>query len=309
MRTGHYRPRGLFWVAIAALTTFGCKVVRTSPTDSTSDAALELDQTMAPVPVARVLFRVPSESEIKNRVVLASIRRGRALARSTKDSLPAYVGSDLQCFSCHPNDATMPNAMPWIGVYARFPQYRSRTGGTQIIEDRINDCFRRSLNGKALPAASSEMRDLVAYMAFLSNGYPVGTQVDGQSLPAVDSLPGDTTRAKPLFEAKCALCHGANGRGTKAAPPLWGPRSFNVGAGMARLWTAAAFIKQAMPQNARGSLSMQQALDLAALVTTRPRPDFPGKELDWPKGDPPRDAAYPTRAAQRKGAAASGRKR
>jgi len=293
-----FQPTFLALVLICAA-VFGCKAVRTSPSDSGSVPELDPDQTVAPVPVARVLFRVPSESEIKDSAVLASIRRGRALLRFTRDSLPGYVRNDLQCVSCHPNDGTTVNAMPWVGVYARFPQYRKRSGSTQIIEDRINDCFRRSMNGRALPTASREMRDLVAYMAFLSNGYPVGAHVEGESTPPVDSLPGDSTRAKPVFQTKCAACHGVNGLGTTVAPPLWGPRSFNIGAGMARLWTAAAFIRQTMPQNAPRTLTNQEALDLAALVTLRPRPDFPGKELDWPNGDPPLDVAYGTRAAQR----------
>jgi thiosulfate dehydrogenase len=284
-------------VALAATTALvSCKVVRTSSAESSAGAAFDPGVTMAPVPVSTVLFRVPSDSEVRNPTLLASVRRGRALLRNTRDSLPRHVGNNLQCVSCHPRDGTQANAMPWVGVYARFPQYRSRVGGTQIIEDRINDCFRRSMNGRALSAESRDMRDIVAYMAFLSNGYPVGATVEGQGIPAVDSIAGDTARAKPLFAAKCAACHGGTGQGTDVAPPLWGPNSFNIGAGMARQWTAAAFIKELMPQNAPRTLSDQQANDLAALVVSRPRPDFRGKELDWPKGNPPRDVAYRTRA-------------
>jgi thiosulfate dehydrogenase len=288
----------LLAVPALALALASCKVVRTSSAESSQGATLDPGVTMAPIPVATVLFRVPTDSEVRHPVLQTSIRRGRALLRNTRDSLPEYVGNALQCVSCHPKDGTQQNAMPWVGVYARFPQYRSRVGGTQIIEDRINDCFRRSMNGKALPVASRDMRDIVAYMAFLSHGYPVGASVEGQGIPTVDSIPGDTTRAKPLFQAKCAACHGPRGQGTDVAPPLWGPRSFNIGAGMARQWTAAAFIKQLMPQNAPGTLTDQEANDLAALMTSRPRPDFAGKEHDWPKGDPPRDVAYSTRTAK-----------
>jgi thiosulfate dehydrogenase len=294
--------RTLLLLASVAATTIAsaCKVVRSSPIDTSTEAPIDPEVVGAPIPVARVVFRVPSEREITDTVVLKSIRRGRALVRHTKDSLRAYVGNALQCVSCHPSDGTMPNAMPWVGVYARFPQYRSRSGGTILIEDRINDCFLRSMNGRALPVQGRDMRDMVAYMAFLSNGYPVGARVEGESIPPVDSVPGDTTRAKPLYAAKCAVCHGGNGQGTDVAPPLWGPRSFNIGAGMARLWTAAAFIKQVMPQNAPRTLSNQEAVDLAALITKRPRPDFAAKALDWPAGNPPRDVAYRTKAADRK---------
>jgi thiosulfate dehydrogenase len=244
-------------------------------------------------PVDSVEFRVPDESEIRDPALLASIRRGKALLAFTRDSLPAHVGNRLQCVNCHPDNGTRRNAMPWVGVYARFPQYRSRVGGIQIIEDRINDCFKRSMNGKPLVPESRDMRDIIAYMAFLSTGYPVFANVKGQSVPPVPQLPGDTVRGAATFTAKCSVCHGADGAGTDVFPALWGPGSYNIGAGMARLRNAAAFIKVAMPQTAPGTLTDQEAYDLATYINTRPRPDFAGKELDWPKGDPPPDVAYP----------------
>ena len=255
---------------------------------------------------AAVPFRVPNESEIKDSTVLAAVRRGRALVTNTRDSLPANVGSQLRCVSCHMGDGLVANKMPYVGVYARFPQYRTRSATVEIIEDRINDCFERSLNGKALARDSRAMRDIVAYLAFLSYGIPVGAQVEGQGLPRLDPLPGDTARGRQVFETRCTICHGADGQGGKGAPgtlvgpPLWGPRSFNIGAGMARVRTAAAFIKVAMPYDNPGSLTAQQAFDVATYVTSRPRPDFARKSGDWPNGDPPPDVAYPTTAARRK---------
>jgi thiosulfate dehydrogenase len=251
-------------------------------------------------------FRVPAESEIKDTVVLAAVRRGRAILSSTRDSLPGHVGNRLRCVSCHMGDGQQPNKMPYVGVYARFPQYRTRSGTVEIIEDRINDCFERSMNGKALPRDSRSMRDIVAYLAFLSYGIPVGAQVEGQGLPRLEALPADTTRGREVFTTTCTRCHGADGQGGKAdtagaivGPPLWGPQSFNIGAGMARLRTAAAFIRVAMPYDKPGSLTPQQAYDVAAYVTSRPRPDFVRKAGDWPNGDPPPDVAYPTTAAKK----------
>ena len=257
------------------------------------------DTGVMPTPVARVAFRVPDESEIKDSAVLASVRRGKALLAFTRDSLPDYVGNRLQCVSCHPDNGTRRNVMPWVGVYARFPQYRARVGGIQVIEDRINDCFKRSMNGKALVPESRDMRDIIAYLAFLSSGYPVFAQVEGQSFPRIPALKGDTTRGAATFLAKCSVCHGANGAGTDVFPALWGDGSFNIGAGMARVQTAAAFIKVAMPQTAPGTLTDQEAYDLSAYINSRPRPDFPGKELDWPNGDPPPDVAYPVNSKKK----------
>lgn len=245
-------------------------------------------------------FRVPSESEVKDTVTLASIRRGRALIHSTRDSLPSFVSSTLTCANCHFADGTQRDAMPLVGSYARFPQYRGRSGKVDVIEDRINDCFTRSLNGKALPVSSRDMHDIVAYLAFLSRGFPVGKEMEGQGVPTLATLKGDTAKGREVFATTCTVCHGVDGHGTKLAPPLWGPKSFNIGAGMGRVNTAAKFIHHLMPRDRPGILTPQQAYDVAAYVTSRPRPDFAGKENDWPRGGAPPDVAYPTKSQKSK---------
>ena len=80
--------------------------------------------------------------------------------------------------------------------------------------------------------------------------------------------------------------------GTPLAPPLWGPQSYNVGAGMARINTAASFIHALMPIDRAQKLTPQQAFDVATYINTRPRPDFPPKVRDWPHGGKPPDADY-----------------
>jgi thiosulfate dehydrogenase len=268
-------------------------------TASPSEKAVAAASQAAAAPsTAKAPFRIPAESEITDTVTLASVRRGRALIHSTGDSLPAFVGAKLTCSNCHIADGTEKNGMPLVGVYARFPQYRARSAKIDLIEDRINDCFVRSMNGKALSNQSSEMHDIVAYLAFLSRGFPVGVEMEGQGTPALDTkLKGDTARGQGVFLANCVRCHGVDGHGTPAAPPLWGPKSFNIGAGMARVQSAARFIHQMMPRDKPGTLTPQQAFDVASYVTSRPRPDFPGKEKDWPKGGAPSDVAYKTLAA------------
>ncbi|MEA2761079.1 MAG: thiosulfate dehydrogenase [Gemmatimonadaceae bacterium] len=181
--------------------------------------------------------------------------------------------------------------MPWVGSYARFPQYRARSGKVDLIEDRINDCFQRSMNGKALPPGR-DMRDIVAYLAFLSNGIPVGAQMEGQGLARLRPLNGDIKRGVAIFASTCTRCHGANGQGTALAPPLWGPHSYNVGAGMANIITAASFIHALMPIDRAQQLTEQQAFDVATYIDTRQRPDFPGKVHDWPRGGKPAGADY-----------------
>jgi thiosulfate dehydrogenase len=166
------------------------------------------------------------------------------------------------------------------------------------IEDRVNGCFQRSMNGTRLASDGPDMRDIVAYLTFLSWRSPVGPPPPRSGGARFAGLAGDTVSGRATFDSVCARCHGDAGQGSAVAPPLWGPGSFNIGAGMARLRTAAAFIRDNMPFDKPGTLTDRQAVDVAAFVVAQPRPDFPGKEHDWPKGDPPPDVAYPTRAAR-----------
>ena len=54
-------------------------------------------------------------------------------------------------------------------------------------------------------------------------------------------------------------------------PPLWGPDSFNNGAGMHRVLTAARFIKARMPLG-KPTLTDDEAFDVAAFINAQPRP-------------------------------------
>ncbi len=241
-------------------------------------------------------LRAPDGTAVPAGDLGQSILRGRAILLHTKDSLPEYVGNSLRCASCHLDDGRRPFAIPYLGVYARFPQYRSRSASVQRLEDRINDCFQRSLAGKPLPWNNPAMRDMVAYMAFLSRGIAAPGEVEGQGVTLAKGTRGDTLTGRVVYARDCARCHGVKGEGLSVFPPLWGPRSFTIGAGMARLRTAAGFIAANMPYDRPGSLSEKEALDVAAYMLSHNRPDFLGKEKDWPRGDPPMDVAYPTKA-------------
>ena len=255
----------------------------------------------APTAVARVAFRIPDESEVRDTVVLASVRRGRALLNHTRDSLPNHVGNALVCTNCHLQFGTVKHGMSWVGVYARFPQYRSRAGATQIIEDRVNDCIKRSLNGTPLPSGIARHARHRGLHGIPFHGLPGRSRDRGAGTAEAGAAHGRYgERRRRSSRARCARCHGDAGEGTSTAPPVWGPASFNIGAGMARVRTAATFIKHWMPQDSAGVLSAQEAFDVATFIDSRPRPDFKGKERDWPHGDPPPDVAYATDAVRRK---------
>lgn len=118
----------------------------------------------------------------------------------------------------------------------------------------------------------------------------------GLGIAAIEPLGPDTVRGAGVYRSICAACHGADGEGgaVPRAPALWGERSYSIGASMARIERAAAFVRHNMPFNAPGSLTDQQAWDVAAYINRKPRPDMPGKELDWPSGDAPADVPYAT---------------
>jgi thiosulfate dehydrogenase len=152
------------------------------------------------------------------------------------------------------------------------------------------------MNGTALDPESADMRDIVTYLAFLSHGVTIAPPSPSNRLQKWAKFTGDTAAGARVYVASCAKCHGVGGEGTAGAPPVWGPDSYNIGAGMSRVRTAADFVSHNMPFDAPGTLSDSQAFNVAAYVNAHPRPDFKGKENDWPHGDPPPDVAYPTRS-------------
>lgn len=253
--------------------------------------------------VPDTLLPAPAESLLTQDSASSSIQRGMALLLSTRDSLPAHVGNELHCTSCHLNKGRKPFANPLVGVTNRYPAYWARTGTEVTVEDRVNDCFRRSLNGKPLQAGGADMRDIVAYLSWLSSEMPKGPHA-GLGVDSIPPLQPDTVRGKTQFAMYCARCHGSDGQsGSKLGiarfgPPLWGPQSFSIGSGMSRLRIVAAFVHHHMPFDAPGFVADSIAYDVAGFVLSRPRPDFPGKELDWPKGGAPADVAYQTKAKQ-----------
>ncbi|WP_353193605.1 c-type cytochrome [Pandoraea pnomenusa] len=231
---------------------------------------------------------------------------GARLNIDTRTLLPRNVGNALNCASCHLNAGTVADGSPYVGVSASFPTYIARSGRVITIEERINGCFNRSMNGKPLPLESTEMKAMVAYFDWMRAETSPEGKVEGRGIGKISQkIVPDSVNGKRIYAAQCALCHGENGEGVKNArgewtyPPLWGDDSFNIGAGMARTYTAAAFVKRNMPiafhgrfPLGQGGLTDQEAVDVAEYFTHQPRPDFAGKANDWPKDKKPADARY-----------------
>jgi thiosulfate dehydrogenase len=256
----------------------------------------------APAPASgEIDWVAPDESTLPAGPMGDSIRRGLELFVKTNQLLPDHVPSNMTCSNCHLDKGRQPYAVPMVGAHARFPKYMERTGATITLQDRVNYCFTRSLAGSRLPVESQEMTDLVNYIAWLSQGIPVGKHIAGEALPELKPggvpLRGDAARGEALYVEKgCVACHQADGSGVpNTFPALWGPKSYSIGASMAREERAAAFIQRFMPQTAPGSLSPQEAYDLSAFINSHGHPDSPAKENDWPEGGAPYDVPYATK--------------
>src|SRR6516162_7624361 len=102
-------------------------------------------------------------------------------------------------------------------------------------------------------------------------------------------------RGRPIYVRVCTACHGVDGLGVRRSlptddlgymmPPLWGPDSFNDGAGMMRLITAANFVHFNMPHGTdylNPQLSVEDAWDVAAYLVSQPRPHMEGLDRDYP---------------------------
>ena len=245
-----------------------------------------------------VPLRPPLPTSIPAGPLGDAVRLGQSIFNATPREAKAYVGNGLACTSCHLGGGTVAYAAPLVGLWGVFPEFVARSDSVETLADRINDCFVRSMNGRPLPVDGNEMRALLSYAAWLSTGVPTGTSVAGRGfadLGAPQRTP-DPVRGQHVYSQQCAACHGVDGGGLRAAdgtfamPPLWGPQSFNDGAGMARVSIAAAFVHAKMPLGRGGSLTVQDAFDVAAYFTAKPRPEFNAKAADWPRGNKPADA-------------------
>ena len=259
-----------------------------------------------PQTIDATAFETPRLAGLLSASNADQVLRGMRLHLQTKALLPDNVGNALNCTSCHLNAGTVADGSPFVGVSAFFPGYAPRAGKEVTLEERINGCFRRSMNGQPLPVASADMQAMVAYFDWMKMNTAPGDKVAGRGVGKVDpGIKPDSQNGKVVYVQQCAVCHGDNGQGLKHAdgsfvfPPLWGNESFNIGAGMARTYTAAAFVKRNMPIGfhqkfplGQGGLSDQDAVDVAEYFSHQPRPDFADKAGDWPKGGKPADARY-----------------
>jgi thiosulfate dehydrogenase len=200
----------------------------------------------------------------------------------------------MNCQNCHMEAGTKPFANNFGAVYSKYPTHRPRRNAVESIPQRVNDCFERSLNGKGIDSTSQEMLAMIAYFKWLGSNVPKGKIPPGTGIrePELLNRPADPAKGEMIYLAKCKRCHGDNGEGALkpdgieySYPPLWGPHSYNTGAGLLRLSRIAGYVKDNMPFDAKmpeDRLSNEEAWDVAAFVVSRPRP-VRSFSNDWPK--------------------------
>ena len=200
------------------------------------------------------------------------------------DAAKHFAGNNLSCQNCHLDAGTKREGVPLVGVYKSYPKFSARSDRVISLAERIDECMTRSMNGRKLPDDSREMAAYLAYLRFI--GEPEPQKIEPAPAPAA-ALPGDAARGAEVFGRVCAICHQPDGLGTRLGgasdargyrfPPLWGPDSFNDGAGMDRFARAVGFIQRNMPRGvdpAHPQLTLQEAWDVTALLQSKSRPHY-----------------------------------
>ncbi len=215
------------------------------------------------------------------------------------------MSNGLNCQNCHLQAGTAVYGNNYGSVASLYPKFRARSGMVENVYKRINDCFERSLDGKALDTTSKEMQAIAAYINFVGANVDKGKKAEGSGFKDLAFLDraADPEKGKTVYTLKCQSCHQLNGKGLLNAdkneyiyPALWGTISFNDGAGLYRISNFAKYVKYNMPQGTTHEnplLSDDEAWDVAAFVTSQIRhhintpkdwPDKSKKPIDLPFG-------------------------
>jgi thiosulfate dehydrogenase len=203
------------------------------------------------------------------------------------------ISNGLNCQNCHLQAGTAVFGNNYGSVASLYPKFRARSGGVEDIYKRVNDCFERSLNGKALNKTGKEMQAIVSYINFIGSNVEKGKKAAGSGFKDLTWLDraADPEKGMIVYTAKCQSCHQANGEGVFSAdkteytyPALWGKNSFNDGAGLYRISNFAKYVKYNMPQGVthlNTQLADEEAWDVAAYVISQTRPHI-NVPKDWP---------------------------
>jgi thiosulfate dehydrogenase len=234
------------------------------------------------IPGQSAVFQPPAKEAIPPGPYGDMVKLGRDVFRETEKYARPFVGNELRCSNCHLDAGRLADSSPMWAAWVAFPAYRAKNHHVNTFQERLQGCFRFSMNGKAPPFGDKVLVALETYSAWLAQGAPVAANLPGRGYPRLKSPPiqPDYARGRIVYQQHCALCHGPDGAGQSAGgqvvfPPLWGANSYNWGAGMEGVDAAAAFIRANMPFGLGGTLSDQDAWDVALFVDSHGRPQDP----------------------------------
>lgn len=253
------------------------------PTLVSPQVSLPTNLITVPVVNPGEFFVPPAYENIPDDKTGDMIRWGRNIFVNTQKYAPRYAGNGLNCVSCHLSEGRQPFAAPLWAAYPVYPEARNKTKRVVTFQQRIQSCFKYSMDGIAPTVDAPEMDALVTYAKWLSTGAPVGVALPGRGFANIKKTHDPSSiEGEIIYNTRCAICHGANGEGQKNRdgvgymfPPLWGMDSFNRAAGLNKVKTAAQFIKANMPLGSGYTLTDDEALDVAAYMWIHFRPDDP----------------------------------
>ncbi|MGH8161762.1 MAG: c-type cytochrome [Gammaproteobacteria bacterium] len=234
-------------------------------------------------------FQPPLKRDVPKGQFGEAVKRGYLIFTQTPRYAADHVGNGLTCQACHVNGGRQANSSPMWAAWGMYPAYRSKNKKVNDFVMRLQGCFEFSENAPGSksghpPAANSKaIIDLESYIYWMSRNVPTGKAMKGRGYPDIAAPPKPFSRSRghEVYATHCAVCHGGDGQGRKLAdgryafPPLWGPNSYNWGAGMHGVNVAAAFIHANMPLGNPGILSVQDVWDVAAWIDSHPRPQDP----------------------------------
>jgi thiosulfate dehydrogenase len=190
------------------------------------------------------------------------IHQGKVIFDETPKYASSYVRNKLPCNDRHIQSGTAAYPGPMIDLSGLCAMFNKRAGHVISLQNRKQECFTRSEAGRLLPEDSREMTALVAYINWLSKDGVNGKAYKGRGLVKLPLLTGDPVNGKSVYASQCAGCHGSDGAGVPPLlPPVWGPASFNGGAGMNGTAEMAVFVIHNMPEDHPGTLTPQQAYE------------------------------------------------
>ncbi len=291
------------WLPVVALAALACGAcARKAPAGPLVPAATTM------VTAWQVPLDPTRDGSLGDPKVADQIKWGYRIFVNTPQEAPQFTGGSVACINCHLNAGQRERALPLVGVAGMFPEYNNRAARLITLADRVVDCFLRSENATgrgpdSLPTPTSkEVLALSAYLTWLARGQAVGVNPAWRgrnAIPPDRLIPVariDRGAGEAIYGERCASCHGQDGQGVqigdKKAGPLWGPGSWNDGAGAARVYTLAGIVRYSMPYLNPGSLTDEEAQQVAAFITSKPRPVYPFKDRDYAGSKVPPDAVY-----------------